>query len=564
MAGKRSKTSITMALEDFYKIRDNFSTRIQLEYRDSKSDVVLAASSAYLCNRSHVPLISFTATSPAISHSQLPFFVRASLNDSSQLTPIAAFIQYFGWRAAVPIYEDTDYGADIMPFLVDALQSADTKIPDRVVISTKASDVHIDDELYRLMKQQTRVFVVHMSQELASRFFLRAQAVGMMFEGYVWIVTDSIGDLIDTFEPKVISAMEGVIGFKSHVHMSKKLKSFYIRFKERFRQDHPGTEIVDPSIYQLWAYDAVWALATAVEKVKLTYPSFLVPPSAETSDLSSIGVSQNGPKLLNEILGITFGGLAGNFRIVDGQLQLLAFEIFNVIGKGARRIGFWTPDKGIVREIDPQKANSNANRLRTITWPGDTSELPKGWAVPAYKKPLKIGVPEKNGFSVFVNVSGTTQESVSPSNVTGYCIDVFREVLRNLPYDVSFEFVPYKLGSYNEMVQKVSSKEFDAVVGDVTIRANRTNYGDFTMPYTESGVSMVVPVQKASSQSMWIFVKPFTATLWLMSLTFFIFTGFVVWVIEHRINPEFRGTAWQQFGITYYFAFSTLVFAHSM
>jgi hypothetical protein len=33
--------------------------------------------------------------------------------------------------------------------------------------------------------------------------------------------------------------------------------------------------------------------------------------------------------------------------------------------------------------------------------------------------------------------------------------------------------------------------------------------------------------------------------------------------IEHRINPEFRGTPWQQFGLIFYFAFSTLVFSHS-
>jgi ionotropic glutamate receptor len=34
-------------------------------------------------------------------------------------------------------------------------------------------------------------------------------------------------------------------------------------------------------------------------------------------------------------------------------------------------------------------------------------------------------------------------------------------------------------------------------------------------------------------------------------------------VIEHRINPEFRGTPLQQFGIIFHFAFSTLVFSHS-
>jgi hypothetical protein len=102
------------------------------------------------------------------------------------------------------------------------------------------------------------------------------------------------------------------------------------------------------------------------------------------------------------------------------------------------------------------------------------------------------------------------------------------------------------------------------IVGDLTITASRMAEVDFTMPFTESGWSMVVAVQKDTTSTMWIFVQPLSTGLWLASIAFFIFTGFVVWIIEHRINPEFRGTPWQQFGLIFYFAFSTLVFSRSM
>jgi len=103
----------------------------------------------------------------------------------------------------------------------------------------------------------------------------------------------------------------------------------------------------------------------------------------------------------------------------------------------------------------------------------------------------------------------------------------------------------------------------DVVVGDVTITASRMAAVDFSMPFTDSGWAMVVSVRRETSTSMWIFLQPLTTSLWLASLAFFCFTGFVVWAIEHRINPEFRGTPWQQFGLIFYFAFSTLVFSHS-
>jgi glutamate receptor, ionotropic, plant len=414
---------------------------------------------AYLCNRSQVPLVSFSASSIAISPSHLPFFIRANLNDSSQSVPIAAFIQHFGWREVVPIYENSDYGSGIVPSLVDALQSVDTKIPNRLVISTEATDDQIDEKLYHLMTLQTRVFVVHMLPALASRFFHRVQMVGMMSEGFVWIVTDSVGDVLETLDPDVINGMEGVIGFRPYFPPSAKVKSFTAQFKRRFQQDNPGTEVEDPTIYQLWAYDAVWAMAKAVETAKVTDPSFVIPSSnGTTTDLSTLGVSQTGVKLLNALFDTTFGGLAGNFRLVDGQLQLLAFEIVNVVGKGPRSVGFWTLDKGIIREIDSNSGNNNANNLKSIIWPGDLNVAPKGWVVPTNGKVLRIAVPAKPGFSVFINVSGPIKNNVPTSAVTGYCIDVFNEALSKLPYATPYEFYPLSMDSYNDLVYLVYLK----------------------------------------------------------------------------------------------------------
>ena len=106
-------------------------------------------------------------------------------------------------------------------------------------------------------------------------------------------------------------------------------------------------------------------------------------------------------------------------------------------------------------------------------------------------------------------------------------------------------------------------QKFDAVVGDVTILMNRTEYVDFTLPFTESGVSMVVPIKDDQRRNAWIFMKPLTADLWLTTGAFFILTGFVVWVLEHRVNKAFRGPPRQQVGMMFWFSFSTLVFAHS-
>lgn len=106
-------------------------------------------------------------------------------------------------------------------------------------------------------------------------------------------------------------------------------------------------------------------------------------------------------------------------------------------------------------------------------------------------------------------------------------------------------------------------QKYDAVVGDTTIVANRSLYVDFTLPYSESGVSMVVLVENNERDNIWIFLKPLSLDLWLTTGAAFIFTGIVIWALEHRVNSEFRGPPQQQLGVILSFTFSTLVFAHS-
>ncbi|KAJ4831370.1 hypothetical protein Tsubulata_021667 [Turnera subulata] len=85
--------------------------------------------------------------------------------------------------------------------------------------------------------------------------------------------------------------------------------------------------------------------------------------------------------------------------------------------------------------------------------------------------------------------------------------------------------------------------------------------GDSTLPFTESGVSMVVPIVDSKTKNAWVFFKPLTWDLWVTSFCFFIFIGFVVWVLEHRVNEEFRGPPSYQAGTSFWFSFSTMVFA---
>ncbi|TXG62337.1 hypothetical protein EZV62_013700 [Acer yangbiense] len=526
-----------------------------------------------LGNKSQVPILSFSATSPSLTSStKTPYFFRGITNDSSQVGAITALIQAFGWREAIPIYVDNEFGQGVIPYLTDALQAIETRVPYRSVISPMASDDQIVKELYKLKTMQTRVFIVHMLPSLGSRIFAKAKQIGMMEEGFVWIVTDGLADFFDTFEQSVIDSMQGVLGVRPYVPRTKKLESFRVRWKRKFQQENPDIVDAKLNIFGLLAYDVTVALAMAVEKSGVGNFKFDKQITNNVStDLEAIRVSENGPNLVKALSSTRFRGLTGDYSFVDGQLQSLAFQIVNVNGYGTRGIGFWTPEKKVLMKKLMTSSTSNNNNsasklnLGPIIWPGDSASVPKGWEIPTNHKKLHIGVPMKSGFGDFVKVE--FDSTTNKSTVTGYCIDVFDAVMKTLPYAVTYEYIPSGLpdgtstGTYDDLIYQVYLGKFDAVVGDTTIVANRSRNVDFTLPYTESGVSMIVPIKDNKKKNAWVFLKPLTWELWVTSACFFVFIGFVVWVLEHRINEDFRGPIEYQVGTSFWFSFSTMVFS---
>ncbi|KAJ8758693.1 hypothetical protein K2173_000414 [Erythroxylum novogranatense] len=594
---KMALSCINMSLSDFYAIHGGqYKTRLFLTIRNSKQDVVVAAAAGLdlvknievkailgpttsmqstfvidMAAKAQVPIISFTASSPSLSFLGSPYFFRATQNDTTQVKAISAIVKAFGWKTVVPVYVNNEFGRGIVPSLIDALTAIDARVPYWSAISPTTTDVEIGEELYKLMTMQTRVFIVHMSPTLGSRLFLIANKLGMMSPGYVWLITDGLANCLSSMNLSVFDSMQGVLGVQPYVPRTKELMSFQTRFKRKFMQDNPDDMVnADLNVYGFWAYDATTALAIAVEKAGTINLGFQKPNvSRNSTDLENLGVSLSGPNLLQALSNSSFKGLSGNFSFVNGQLKSSPYQIINVNGDGVRGIGFWTAENGLIRKLNTltnsttsMYSTSNSS-LAPIIWPGEVTSISKGWEIPTKGKRLRIGVPANSGYTVFVKV--TKDPTTNSSNFEGYCVDVFAAVVSMLPYALPFDYFPFEISenkTYDELVDQVYFGKYDAVVGDVTIRLNRSNYVDFTLPYTESGVSMIVPVKDDKNKNAWAFLKPLTWDLWIACFCFFVYTGFVIWFLEHRINEEFRGPPLYQVGTSFWFSFSTMVFAH--
>ncbi|XP_044384577.1 glutamate receptor 2.8-like [Triticum aestivum] len=568
--GKVARTSVLLAVQDFYAAHRNYSTKLVLHVRDSMGSDIKAASAAIellenykvqaiigpqkssevvfiskLGNITQVPIVSFTATSPSLTCDSMPYFVRARPDDSAQVNSIASLVQAYGWREVVAVYDDTDYGRGIVPYLTDALQNIDVRVPYRSVIPSSATSETIIKKLNELMAMQTRVFIVHMSSTMTSLLFMKAKEVGMMNQGFVWITTSGVANIMDTLNPSVIEAMNGVLGVRYHVPRSQELDNLSKRWNIMYLQDNPDESPSNKlSIVGLWGYDTIWALARAVEKVGVSNITNKPPLSTKNSTyLESMIISTKGHELLKTIVQNKFRGFSGEFDLTDRQQhKTYVFQIINVVGRGWREIGFWTVKSGLSRQLKQdgfkKTGQHSMHDLNPVIWPGESTKIPMGWEIPTVGKKLRVGV-RSSKIPEFIK---TYKDPVkNETTVSGLTIDIFEEAVKRLPFPLSYEYLEFDTadtGSYNDFVYHVYLQEYDIAVADITIRYNGSLYVDFTVPYTESGVGMIVPVKENVMKDVWLFLKPLSTEMWFGSIVLFMYTGVVVWLLEYLNGNE--------------------------
>ncbi|KAH7373087.1 hypothetical protein KP509_17G036400 [Ceratopteris richardii] len=520
-----------------------------------------------------VPFITYAATDPSLSESQYPFLFRIAHTDAVQMEVVASLIDYYGWREVVILYLDDDFGGNGASSLSDALINITARVVQKAALPPDIDKYTLGNILARLVGIQTRIFVVHMPQNLASMLFAEARNLGMMSAGYVWIVTDSYAGTWTSLDAStnVFGGLQGVIGIQGYYQNDTlQFKSFLSGWNFRF----PGSVL--PHLYGLYAYDSVWFLVHALKAYLLDHSnvtfhqSALVPNGfANSSDMAHLNVFEGGSSLRTHLLQTNFQGVSGRIQVgPNGDLVRSEFEILNVVGHDLRVVGYWTTNTqlSVFRPGNSMNASSNSlgpddapHTLLQVVWPGSVTKTPRGWVLPKNGRPLKIAVPNKAGFKQFVSWSGNS------SNVfNGFCIDVFQMALNYLPYSVPYTFVPFGINGppvYDDMIDRLAEKIYDAVVGDLTITTKRMEKVDFSQPYVESGLVVVVPFKDANTSNEWAFLRPFTTKMWITTFLFFIFTGMVIWMLEHKKNRDFRGKPKKQVVTLLWFTFSTLFFS---
>ncbi|BBH08377.1 glutamate receptor 3.3 [Prunus dulcis] len=435
-------------------------------------------------------------------------------NDLHQMAAVAAMIDHYGWREVIALYVDDDYGRNGIAALRDMLAERRCKISYKAPLVLDPNQSNITDLLVKVALTESRIIVLHAYARWGPQVFTVAKYLGMMGTGYVWIATHWLTTQIDTNSPlpsSMMDDMQGVLTLRMYTPETELKRKFVSRWSN-LTTGQTSKGKIGLNAYGLYAYDTV-----------------------------------------------NMTGISGPVKFTpDRNLIHPVFEIINVTGTGIRKIGYWSNYSEYTKP--PNRSSSNQN-LYGVIWPGQTTQKPRGWVFPNNGRHLKIGVPKHVSFREFVSYAEGNDM------FTGYCIDVFTAALNMLPYAVPYKLIPFGDGVKNprstELVHKIQTGEFDGAIGDISIITNRTRMADFTQPFIESGLVVVAPVRTTLNSNPWAFLRPFNPIMWGVTAAFFLIVGTVVWILEHRLNDDFRGPPKKQIVTILWFSFSTWFFAHS-
>lgn len=193
--GKIVRSSVSLALSDFYTVHSDYKTRLSLSVRNSHGEPLLALASgvdllqtvgveaivggdslqetkllAEIGEKAKVPVISINSPiSPSLS--RYSHLIQATLDSSSEAKGITAFIHGFDWKSVGLVYEDDDDWRESMQLMVDHFYENGVGIQSKAGFAVSSTEEMVMDRLRKMKDLGTSVFVVHSSEVTATRLF---------------------------------------------------------------------------------------------------------------------------------------------------------------------------------------------------------------------------------------------------------------------------------------------------------------------------------------------------------------------------------------------------------
>nr|GEV52891.1 extracellular ligand-binding receptor [Tanacetum cinerariifolium] len=207
-------------------------------------------------------------------------------------------------------------------------------------------------------------YFIQVSQDETSQF----KAIAAMAESFKWknviLICEDAANEIEVAKFMSNTLQEKNI-FVTYISLISTSSSNELVYEELHKLSDMQTDVyIMHACHSL--YDAVSALAMAIERTQ-TVGQVLKSNIKNWETSSKI---RRDTSLMDQMLRISFRGLAGTFQLMNGRMSTQVLEIINVIGKREQRVGFWTKGIGLTGKIDKMFKMLDIFISRKAGWSG--------------------------------------------------------------------------------------------------------------------------------------------------------------------------------------------------
>ncbi|XP_061829822.2 glutamate receptor ionotropic, NMDA 2B [Nerophis lumbriciformis] len=366
----------------------------------------------------------------------------------------------------------------------------------------------------QLKKLQSPVMLLYCTKEEANTIFEVSHSVGITGYGYTWIVPSLIAGDTDVVPAEFPTGL-----------LSVSYDEWDYGLEARVRD---GVAII--------------TMATSTMMMDRG-PHTLLKSECHGAPDKKTPVSGNPNEVLRYLMNVTFEGR--NLSFSEDGYQMHPKLVIILLNKDRQwdRVGKW---------------ENGSLSMKYHVWPRD--EL-YGGAASREDDHLSIVTLEEAPFVIVEDVdplSGTCMRNTVPCrkqiktlNQTkesgiyikrcckGFCIDILKKIAKTVKFTYDLYLVTNgkhgkKInGTWNGMVGEVVVKKAHMAVGSLTINEERSEVIDFSVPFIETGISVMVS-RSNGTVSPSAFLEPFSADVWVMMFVMLLLvSAFAVFIFEY-------------------------------
>ncbi|XP_054720355.1 glutamate receptor ionotropic, kainate 2-like isoform X2 [Uloborus diversus] len=431
-------------------------------------------------------------------------------------------VNVWGWKKFFLVYEEDEAIVRMKDFLAEGeKQGWDIKM-------YQFRNTSSYRDTFWEIKRSTRVrgkpsidadyrIVLDVSRKNLYTVMKAAQQVGMMTEHQKYLITSLDLHTVDIEDFQY--GKTNITGLRLVQEDSQEFQRLLEEVNNRLtrRRDQPALKTLKTESALM--YDSVRLLAFAMEQVDAAKNIALFPPIS--CNLMNKGI--DGTSLVNFMKNAKMKtpGLSGLIEFdAEGFRSTVSFDVMYTTPKGLKKIGTILP----------------GNRIN-ITSP-DSSEF----------EFLEL---EHSHFRVttvmsdpYVMLRESSKQMKGNDRYEGYGIDLLNALADRLHF--TYEIHPVKdskygkedpvTGKWDGMVGEVVYGEADLAVADLTINSARLKGVDFTLPFMQTGISILFkkPTQKVTS--LFSFLSPFSGEVWLLVMAAYTFISISFFLVG-RLSP---------------------------